>query len=177
MLQIHPTPLVLLLGLLRAAAPGQDAPPAPQPEPAAPAEPAARDPFAADPALLELLGRAPAQPDDFQPLEERPGLPPMRLRGLVQMRGAERPAALVEIEGVGTYTTREGERLSFTLRGARRAPAAAAPPSEDGARARSVSASGGVLRSDLPIVLRVEHVGRDGVVVEVGSLGQYLVIR
>jgi hypothetical protein len=201
---------ILLFALLLAVAqdaakpPAQDGSSAP-PQPAAqqptertpspaPAQTPTRpeSPFAADEDLRKLLDARPPG-DDSEPLGDRPALPEMRLRGLVKMKGKEKPAALIELRGIGTYTAREGEKLSFSLPGrtisARPDPSAAPGsqgrlPGRDGGTPTggetsvvSSASHGVVVREQIPIALRIEHVGPDGVLVEVGTLGQYLVIR
>lgn len=126
------------------------------------------DPFEIDEALRRLL----EGPDsDYEPLAEQPLLPAMRLKGVLGLHGKQL-VALVEIDGVGTFLAREGGRILFTIQGRvvareeRRedAPVTGGPPP----RRR--------LRS-LPIALLVREVTPEAVVVEVGTLGQTLVIR
>lgn len=146
-------------------------------------EGAAQGPFELDAKLSALLGGQTAETVDFEVLGERPPLPEMRLRGLVRMKGRTRYAALIELDGIGTFTRREGERLSFTLRGQRvaavpapGAPSAAAPAARPGVRSAPAPTQR-MVAVDQPIVMRIAKVSTDGVLVEVGSLGQYLVIR
>src|SRR5262249_30311223 len=108
-------------------------------------------------------------------------LPEMRVKGVIQVAGRGRIAAMIEVQGVGTFTAHEGDKLAFSVEGAR--PAAAAAPnrgktgdasSAAGAGAAATSAA----RATVPVVLRVDRIAPDGVVVvEVGSLGKLLVIR
>lgn len=160
------------------------------------------NPFKADEDVKSLLDQKEPAPaaDDFRRLDVRPQLPEMKLRGLIRVGGSTKIAALIEITGVGTYSAREGDKLAFSVpaRGAAIRPPAekkkdettAAPNREDErARAREAAKSGqkGVttvddpglapIQSTIPVVLKVGGVTRDGVTVEVGTLGEILIIR
>jgi hypothetical protein len=167
----------------------------PAPAPAAAPPPAAQpqeSPFQADEALRKLLDQRPSG-EDFEPLGDRPALPEMRLRGLVRMKGKEKPAALIELKGIGTFTAREGEKLSFSLPGrlvsahSDPGPGATRPntptgrdgpaPTQSETSLVSSASHGVVVREQIPIALRIERVAPDGVLVEVGTLGQFVVIR
>jgi len=190
---------ILLLALLLAST--QDAAKQPaehgkeEPAPAASPPPAAHpqeSPFQVDEALRKLLDQRPSG-EDFEPLGDRPALPEMRLRGLVRMKGKEKPAALIELKGIGTFTAREGEKLSFTLPGrlvsAHSDPRSGAAhqnaptgrdgkaPTESETSLASSASHGIVVREQIPIELRIERVAPDGLLVEVGNLGQFVVIR
>lgn len=219
-------PLVFTMALpLRA----QDAPPVPQDPPrstrapeGAPAGtqasqgeasvPQAADPFRADATLRSALGADRPGAGSFEPLGQRPTLPEMHLRGVVRMAGRDKPAALVEVAGFGSYTARQGDTISFTLpvralpvpgpaatgdghanrtalvRHATVPPAQDAPtpdprnpqrntPSPAAGQVASPGSGSVLVGQQLPIVLRVLRIDRDGVVVEIGTLGQYVVIR
>ena len=197
----------------------QQVPPPPQePVPAAKSAAAAApspSPFAPDAELRAALGGNQAAAETFQPLNDRPVLPEMHLRGIVRLAHKSQPAALIEVRGFGSYTARQGDSIAFTLpsqrlavpvaqRNAADAPTVApvvegpvrsadelrktsdqrAAGSEQAAAtsstAANVRASAGVgvlVSTQIPIVLRVVRVDRDGVVVEIGTLGQLLVIR
>lgn len=145
----------------------------------------ARSPFEIDPALRQALA-----PDEdsgeagaFTPLADAPVMPVMRVRGVVKMRERSKPAAILEVEGVGRYTVREGERVSFSLAGkSSRALAVRARP-QDGPRrgseasAAAPAAPAPAVRQQIPIVLRVLEIANDGVIVEVGTLGERMIIR
>ena len=134
-----------------------------------------QDPFVADDALRQALGAdgAKQSADDFTPLGNTPAMPEMRLRAIVKMANKEKSAAVLEIKGVGSYTVREGEKLSFTLTGHFVTQNA---PSRSGT-ARAPANTAASVRSQIPIALRIDRIASDGVVVEVGTLGELLIIR
>lgn len=158
-----------------------------------------KSPFQPDEALKRLLEgeKAPEKPGDtFQPLPDPPALPEMGLKGIVRLRGREKFAALVDIGGVGTYTVRENDKLSFTLPGRsiavpNRTDAGGTPSgtanvttspnqtatSKSTPSVRTGTGRGVLMREQVPVALKIVHVGPDGVLVEVGTLGEVLIIR
>lgn len=161
--------------VLSAPVPASLAPQSPQ-TPAKDAAPA--NPFQPDEALRKLLGDGDAKRDDgFTPLDEAPSLPAMRVKAIVQMRSRGKPAAVVEVVDVGTYTVREGERLSFSMPGRAMTQSPLQPRAARDSRAPATSSSPLAVRQQIPIVLRIDKIAPDGVVVEVGTLGELLIIR
>jgi hypothetical protein len=115
----------------------------------APATRPATNPFRGDDELLRRLGLLPGE-GGYTPMHDPSALPSMRLRGLLKLRD-RKAAALLDVEGVGALIVREGDQVSL----------AGAPSTGDG----------------LPPALKIERIGPEGVVVEVGTLGRSLVIR
>ncbi|MEZ6194824.1 MAG: hypothetical protein R3F20_03705 [Planctomycetota bacterium] len=180
---MNKTSILVALGLLAGSAVAQDAP-APPPDRNGKTE----SPFKLDDVLEKLLGaKRPESPEEFHRLEERPALPAMSLRGLVRMKGRKTYAALVEIEGVGRYTVRDGDRLAFTVTARRPAgpvaaptkptPAAGAAPGDPRVVVENPPAPRVSRLESVPLVMKILHVGRDGVVVELGTVGEVLIIR
>jgi hypothetical protein len=138
------------------------------------AKPQAQDPFAPSPQLQRALDAEQGNErgsGDFRVLDEAPALPEMHLRGVVKLEGRAVAAAVIELDGLGHYVVREGESLSFTLQWTRVVPTTA--PVADGAPPPAP-----VLRKEsIPIALKVQRIGRDSVQVQVGTLGEVLVIR
>ena len=134
----------------------------------------AQDPFAPSPQLQRALDAEQGNErgsGDFRVLDEAPALPEMHLRGVVKLEGRAVAAAVIELDGLGHYVVREGESLSFTLQWTRVVPTSA--PVADGAPPPAP-----VLRKEsIPIALKVQRIGRDSVQVQVGTLGEVLVIR
>jgi hypothetical protein len=139
------------------------------------------NPFRPSEAMLRALGgvestTASGSADGFRHLENVPQLPRMHLRGVLKMKQHDKPAALIEVDDLGHYSVREGESFSFTLAWHQVVPNVPARSTSDDAPARQ-SPLPAVLSSQIPVVLRVERIERDGVIVEVGTLGERLVIR
>ncbi len=141
------------------------------PPPTSPAKP---DPFAVDDTLRKALG-ANSQ-DGFEKLESKPTLPKMKLKGYLAMAGKPSPAVAIEIDGVGTYVARKDSKIAFSLSG-RFATAAPKTPAAESGPSKTPEASRVVVREQMPIVLLVKDISPEGVVVEVGTLGETLVIR
>lgn len=184
--------LPIIIGLAWVSAPGarQDpGPPAVESITQDPKKDPETSPFRPDDELARLLGEKKDDGDPYRTLKERPVLPAMHLRGLLRMRGKDDTAALIEIEGVGSYTVRKDERLAFTTQvrltgpvsnepvptarteGSAATGVADSPPKTPAAQVR------GIVYEGFPIVLLVKMVGREGVLVEVGTLGELMIIR
>jgi len=148
-------PSSLLLALLVGPTP-QDPPTTPRP----------RDPFTPSATLARRIG---VGADGFVPFEQRPTLPQMKLRGILKMKDKPGYTASVFVEAIGTYVAREGGQIVFSQSGSVVASNAdvAAPNGRSPVR----------LATTIPIVLKVQRVSPEGVVVEVGTLGQTMVIR
>lgn len=165
---IRPSPTWILLFALSAAPAKslQDAG-APQQEPA----PESSSPFDPSPALLQALSKdEPAKASEFQRLDSFPALPEMRLRGLVKMRAKDRPAALIEVTGLGYLTVHEGENVTLNLPW--KHVSLATPTKRTGPASPDA-----FVRQQLPVALRIEHIDAVGVTVEVGTLSERMVIR
>lgn len=134
----------------------------------------AQDPFAPSAELQRALdadANAGRRAGDFRALDEAPTLPEMHLRGVVKLEGRPVPAAVIELDGLGYYVVREGESLSFTLQWTRVVPAQAS--GVDGA----LPVAPVLCKEPIPIALKVQRIERDSVQVQVGTLGEVLVIR
>ncbi len=174
------TPLLSLtaLAFLFSPIPQDSGPPTPATQEPAAQQEGETSPFVPDENLRALLeNQNPDAPPEFEVLQERPPLPAMRLRGMLRMKGATGYAALIELDGIGSFTRHEGERLSFTLRGARVLTVPPSAPSASSAPATGSATAPRAVIMDQPIVLRIVRIDTDGVLAEVGSLGQFLVIR
>lgn len=163
---------ILLLLAAPAAARAQD----PSTQPAS----RPRNPF--KPEGFELSGGKTRSPkDEFQRLQNVPQLPEMKLLGIIKMQKKAKPAAMIEVKGVGSYLIHEGDKLGLTLR----VTAVDSPADRDirivavsdGSASRPSAATNVLLKNQIPVVLRIDKIAGDGVVVEVGTLGEYLVIR
>lgn len=142
--------------------------------------PAKPDPFAVDDTLRRALGTK--SPEGFEKLESKPTLPKMKLKGYLAMAGKPSPAVAIEIEGVGTYVARKDSKIAFSLSGRFATPAPKSPNPPSAATGPNGTngppeASRVVVREQMPIVLLVKDISPEGVVVEVGTLGETLVIR
>src|SRR5262245_22744397 len=86
--------------------------------PGAATQPASRprNPFRPEGSLRAPDRSRGSQGDEFQRLQSVPELPEMRLRGILKMKKKTRPAAMIEVTGVGSYLVHEGDKLGLTLR-------------------------------------------------------------
>jgi len=122
-----------------------------------------QDPFEADEKVRRVLSGQERE-DGFVPLDGGVALPAMKLKGLVKMKGKSTTAS-VEIDGIGSFVVREGEKLIFSLSGRVVKPS-------------GKKAAGAVeMREQIPIALLVTDISRDGVIVEVGTLGETMIIK
>lgn len=161
-----PTPLAVFIGALAFATTqqqGGDAATSP-PATAKPEGSSDKDPFRPDEKVRRVLA-GDEREDGFVPLEGGAALPGMKMKGIVKLKGKPTVAS-VEVDGVGSFVVREGEKIVFSLSGRVVAPKSA------GGKAGAVE-----MREQIPIALLVKEISRDGVVVEVGALGETLIIR
>lgn len=136
------------------------------PTPQDPAADPPRDPFTPSPAIARRIG---VGEDGFVPFEQRPVLPAMKLRGILKMKDSPGYTASVFVDSIGTYVVRDGGQIVFSQGGSVVVSNADVNPASSRAPAR--------LATTVPIVLKVQRVSPEGVVVEVGTLGQTMVIR
>lgn len=116
---------------------------------------------------------------EFQHLQSLPQLPEMKLLGIIKMQKKDRPAAMIDVKGVGTYLIHEGDKLGLTLRGQAEATTGDRDirivRSGDETSSRPSSAS--IIKNQVPVALRIDKISSEGVTVEVGTLGEFLIIR
>lgn len=74
-----------------------------------------RDPFGTSPLMEKKAEQSGAGPE-FTPGRDGDPLPRITLRGFLQVAGRP-PAALVEVEGAGTYLVRQGDAISVAVGG------------------------------------------------------------
>lgn len=145
----------------------------------APASAPAKDPFQPAEDLARALGERRAASGEFRPLDDRPQLPAMKLKGTLKMKSKASPAAAIQVEGAGSYVVREGGQLAFSIDAVSLRPSRVAPSPAAGAAAKQANGALAqeLVREQLPIALRVQRITADGVLVEVGTLGTTLIIR
>ncbi|HKE00517.1 MAG TPA: hypothetical protein VKE69_05870 [Planctomycetota bacterium] len=148
-----------------------------------PASRPAGNPFRGDEELLRKLGLLTTE-GGYAPLRDATTLPTMRLRGLIKLKDRKAAAALIDVEGIGALVVREGDQISlWDSAGASRGSYGAVSRSDSGAGAHAATGRGpaahpaGRAPETLPPALKIERIGPDGVVVEIGTLGRSLVIR